>query len=152
MGQEQSLGNTLSMTLQGRLPGQCHLYLMDIEWNGYGYWPGSLPGITASRWTFPVVDAVTPKGWTLSWACRARTISGSPPVPPGTLSTLKGTTLHITVRTPACWPHSIYGYRAVCPEHYPFIVTTITARGLSLPMPWLLQSYIHVIRSIRDHS
>ena len=44
-----------------RLPGQCHLYLMDIEWNGYGYWPGSLPGITASRWTFPVVDAVTPK-------------------------------------------------------------------------------------------
>ena len=65
-----------------RLPGQCHLYLMDIEWNGYGYWPGSLPGITASRWTFPVVDAVTPKGWTLSWACRARTISGSPPYLP----------------------------------------------------------------------
>ena len=63
---------------EGGLPGQCHLYLMDIEWNGYGYWPGSLPGITASRWTFPVVDAVTPKGWTLSWACRARTISGSP--------------------------------------------------------------------------
>ena len=46
---------------EGGLPGQCHLYLMDIEWNGYGYWPGSLPGITASRWTFPVVDAVTPK-------------------------------------------------------------------------------------------
>ena len=43
---------------------------VNISSGGYGYWPGSLPGITASRWTFPVVDAVTPKGWTLSWACR----------------------------------------------------------------------------------
>ena len=55
---------------------------VNISSGGYGYWPGSLPGITASRWTFPVVDAVTPKGWTLSWACRARTISGSPPYLP----------------------------------------------------------------------
>ena len=109
---------------------QCHRGV-NISSGGYGYWPGSLPGITASRWTFPVVDAVTPKapGYIESKPSGSARDRG-----PGTMT---GTEFHplgpmpgpVTgYSAPACWPHSIYGYRAVCPEHYPFIVTTITAR------------------------